>query len=361
MIAGGISYYGLSDLMVIEGTMTEFSYAQAILNYKENLEEFKKKNKNIIFEQDGASCHTSHSNKKLLNETFGESGWIQNPPNSPDLAYPIETLWANLKKEVKKKNPQTKEDLKNYCIEEWNKIKPKKYFENFIERIKKCIELKGGRLEDYYLKKMKIKKEKKKKEEEEEEEEEVNNNRKLKRIFNDIVLNKLKKKELAALKNRRKEITQKYSKKIKGIKENEEENEDDFLNLNILPHNKKEKQKKIDEIIKKINEMQIEEYLRHYLKREKKEKESDDEDLDEYFEYEKEKNEEDEEKDEKERKGKKKEEEEDDDDEETDIDGTIEKILKLKSIQKKNKEITYKLNFKYKHKGKIMKLRKIKK
>ena len=43
MVAGGISYYGLSDLLVLEGTMNEFSYAQAILYYKENLDELKKK------------------------------------------------------------------------------------------------------------------------------------------------------------------------------------------------------------------------------------------------------------------------------------------------------------------------------
>ena len=44
------------------------------------------------------------------------------------------------------------------------------------------------------MKKIKIEEEKKRKEEEEEEEEEEVNNKKLKRIFNDIVLNKYKKK-----------------------------------------------------------------------------------------------------------------------------------------------------------------------
>ena len=34
MLAEGISYYGLSDLMVVEGTMNEFAYAQEILLYK---------------------------------------------------------------------------------------------------------------------------------------------------------------------------------------------------------------------------------------------------------------------------------------------------------------------------------------
>ena len=27
MLAGGISYYGLSDLIIVEGTMNEFAYA----------------------------------------------------------------------------------------------------------------------------------------------------------------------------------------------------------------------------------------------------------------------------------------------------------------------------------------------
>ena len=57
-------------------------------------------NENIIFEQEGPTCHTSNANQKLLNLTFGKRGWIQNSPSSPDLVYPIETLWAELKDKV---------------------------------------------------------------------------------------------------------------------------------------------------------------------------------------------------------------------------------------------------------------------
>ena len=49
MLAGGISYYGLSDLLIVEGTMIEFTNGKAILLYKKNMDEFKKINKNIIF------------------------------------------------------------------------------------------------------------------------------------------------------------------------------------------------------------------------------------------------------------------------------------------------------------------------
>ena len=93
--------------------MTDFAYGQTLLHYKKNFDEFKRKNKNLIFEQDRASTHTSHANTLLANTLFGENQWILAPPNSPDLAYPIENLWANLKKKVKNRNPKDYDELKN--------------------------------------------------------------------------------------------------------------------------------------------------------------------------------------------------------------------------------------------------------
>ena len=58
IVAGGVSFYGLNDLILLKGTMQEFSYAQALEYYKESYEIFQKHDKNIFFEQDGASCHT---------------------------------------------------------------------------------------------------------------------------------------------------------------------------------------------------------------------------------------------------------------------------------------------------------------
>ena len=153
IVAGGVSFYGLSDLILLNGTMTDFSYAQALEYYKENYEEFKKNNENLYFEQDGASSHTSKKIKVLIEKYFGDK-LIQNAPHSPDIAYPIETLWAELKKRVKSRNPKNLEELKEITIEEWNQI-PKDYikglFTNFIQRCKKIIELNGGRLEPEHL------------------------------------------------------------------------------------------------------------------------------------------------------------------------------------------------------------------
>ena len=67
MIAGEISYYGLSNLIIVDGTMTDFAYGQTLLHYKKNFDELKQNNKNLIFEKDRASTHTSHANTLSAN------------------------------------------------------------------------------------------------------------------------------------------------------------------------------------------------------------------------------------------------------------------------------------------------------
>ena len=105
LIAGGISYYGLSDLIIVEGTMTDFAYGQTLLHYKKNFDEFKLKNKNIIFEQDRASTHTSGANKILANALFGENNWILCPPNSPELSLSYRKFMGKFEKKCKKQKP----------------------------------------------------------------------------------------------------------------------------------------------------------------------------------------------------------------------------------------------------------------
>ena len=77
--------------------MIDFAYAQTLEFYKEKYEDLKKQNENLYFEQDGASCHTSKKIKVLIEKYFDDK-LIQNAPHSQDIAYPIETLWAELKK-----------------------------------------------------------------------------------------------------------------------------------------------------------------------------------------------------------------------------------------------------------------------
>ena len=151
---------------------------------------YKKIDKNILFEYNGASCHTSKSNKQLLNYLFDAKGWIQNSPSSPNLAYPIEALWAELKDKVGVRDPKTYEELKQYYIEEWNKIAPKKYFKNFESKIKLCKEINGEKLKEYNLKEIRKNVEKKV------EKENKNEIKKLKRGFQSKILKIFKNKRI---------------------------------------------------------------------------------------------------------------------------------------------------------------------
>ena len=119
MVAGGISYYGTTNIIFVEGNMNDFAYGQTLLFYKEDIDGINEKNNvNLTLEQDGASCHRTKANLLLLNKQFGKNGWIQNPPNSPDLAYPIEDLWGIIKPRVKRRDPQTIQELKKFIVEE---------------------------------------------------------------------------------------------------------------------------------------------------------------------------------------------------------------------------------------------------
>ena len=86
---------------------------------------------------------------------FTKNGWIQNAPNSPDLAYPIEDLWAIIKPRVRRRNPNSIPELKKFLLEEWSSV-PLELVQNlcrgFLDRIHKVLELKGSRLEPEHLK-----------------------------------------------------------------------------------------------------------------------------------------------------------------------------------------------------------------
>ena len=105
MIAGGISKFGLSNLVFCSRTMNNFSYKQFLPFLKQDMEELKKKNNlsyNLVFQQDNTSCHNSKNSLEAIEVLFGENK-IWWPANSPDLS-PIETVWAIIKQELRKGN-----------------------------------------------------------------------------------------------------------------------------------------------------------------------------------------------------------------------------------------------------------------
>ena len=69
MVAGGISYHGMTKLIILDGTVNEFSYGQGLLFYKDDMVlKNSRNNTDIYFEQDRAPVHKCKSNKLLLNK-----------------------------------------------------------------------------------------------------------------------------------------------------------------------------------------------------------------------------------------------------------------------------------------------------
>ena len=66
------------------------------------------------------------------------------------MASPIENIWGIIKLRVKRRDSKTIEQLKDYLIEEWGAIPEemvKNLFKGYLEKVKKILELNGGRIE----------------------------------------------------------------------------------------------------------------------------------------------------------------------------------------------------------------------
>ena len=142
MVAGGITKYGLTNLVFCSGTMNNFSYKQFLLFLKQDMENIQKKfnlQKPLLFQQDNASCHRNKESMEAIEILFGDSK-IWWPANSPDLS-PIETVWSILKQELSKKNNSCLDDLRNNILDIWSKFPNElceKIIGEFDEKIKLC-------------------------------------------------------------------------------------------------------------------------------------------------------------------------------------------------------------------------------
>jgi transposase len=147
MFWGAISCHSKSPLFAIDGSMNSVRYI-AILRDQFLPWVVKNRVEMTSFQQDNASCHISKAAKSFF-ESQGIQllGW---PANSPDLN-PIENVWAILKERVRKRCPETKEELQQVAIEEWDSI-PQKVIKKTVESFeKRCAQIisRGGEKCDY--------------------------------------------------------------------------------------------------------------------------------------------------------------------------------------------------------------------
>ena len=117
MIFGAIGKNFKSNIVMINGTIGAEDY-QKILEESLVLKYMSENgNENLVFQQDGASCHTASAG--FLRKHCNLLGmW---PPNSPDLNV-IEHLWAIIKRKVEEVNPPDLQSLIETIKNAWDSV-----------------------------------------------------------------------------------------------------------------------------------------------------------------------------------------------------------------------------------------------
>ena len=100
-----------------------------------------------LFVQDNARPHVDTKVQEFLTENrVRVMNW---PPQSPDLN-PIENLWAEVKRSVRKKEkPSNLKELDTLVKRAWREIPPelcRRLIASMPDRVNACIEAKGGPL-----------------------------------------------------------------------------------------------------------------------------------------------------------------------------------------------------------------------
>lgn len=137
---------GLGPIVRVPDTLNRWGYIEILENFllPHLVDVFD--HQMYFFQDDNASVHTAGEVQTWLEEN--DINILQNwPPQSPDLS-PIENLWHEVERQIKKKKYQPKngDDLWRIVEEEWKKIPREKYVNlvfSMPRRIRDCIKNRG--------------------------------------------------------------------------------------------------------------------------------------------------------------------------------------------------------------------------
>jgi len=154
MVWGCVMWGWKGPLIILEypggkgGGMTAARYKEQVLEGA--VEHFWKERKSVRekvkFQQDGAPSHSAKATQAWLNQH--SIPCFPHPPNSPDLS-PIEPVWHELKKRLRKRNhrPTTVDELQTAIQEEWANLEIKdidKYIRTMPQRVAAVLIAHGG-------------------------------------------------------------------------------------------------------------------------------------------------------------------------------------------------------------------------
>ena len=143
MVWGCFTHQRVGKLCVLDRIMDRFYYRDILeQNLQPSINHFKL-GQRCIFMHDNDPKHTSGLIKDWLKRKRIET--LPWSPYSPDFN-PIENLWDELERRVKKHQPKNITELELLLIEEWNKIELpvlEKLVDSVPSRLYECIKMKG--------------------------------------------------------------------------------------------------------------------------------------------------------------------------------------------------------------------------
>ena len=119
MVWGCMTRGAVGRIHIVDGILNAKKYQENILEAKllPSIDDlFEGKTETCVFQQDSATCHTAKTVKNWFKaKMINVLKW---PGNSPDLN-PIENLWSQMKKLVRKEKPGNKRQLIEAIIKSW--------------------------------------------------------------------------------------------------------------------------------------------------------------------------------------------------------------------------------------------------
>ena len=148
MVFGAIGNNFKSTLVIVKTSIDAFTYQRILVDSKVIEYLSLPESKNLILQQDGASCHKASVGfiRKYCN--FLDK-W---PSNSPDLNV-IEHLWAILKRKVEEVNPSNLDALVDTIMEAWDSISIttiNSLVNSFPRRCAICLKLNGESINGHF-------------------------------------------------------------------------------------------------------------------------------------------------------------------------------------------------------------------
>ena len=141
MIWGAIRHAGPNTLARVVGRLNAQAYIDLLRN---NLLPMNLPNRNQLFQQDNATCHSARTTLRFLEDNHVET--LPWPPQSPDLNC-IENLWSYVQQQVDQRPVQGLDGLWAAVQDVWQQM-PQELVDNLIDsmprRIEAVINARGG-------------------------------------------------------------------------------------------------------------------------------------------------------------------------------------------------------------------------